>query len=88
MVLSQLNEALAQLSGEGGIRTLGTRKGTLAFQASPFDHSGNSLYRLLWSGCKFSRIRDKDKKVEAFSYRNGKNNAVKKKCLGVWVLVC
>src|SRR5690625_1920305 len=30
------------ICGEGGIRTLGTRKGTLAFQASPIDHSGTS----------------------------------------------
>jgi hypothetical protein len=29
-------------SGEKGIRTLGTLAGTLAFQASPFDHSGIS----------------------------------------------
>ena len=28
--------------GEGGIRTLGTREGTLTFQASPIDHSGTS----------------------------------------------
>ncbi len=27
-------------SGQRGIRTLGTVSGTLAFQASPFDHSG------------------------------------------------
>ena len=32
-------------SGEGGIRTLGTREGTLAFQASPFDRSGTSPRR-------------------------------------------
>ena len=28
--------------GEGGIRTLGTRKGTTVFETAPFDHSGTS----------------------------------------------
>ena len=32
--------------GEGGIRTRGTREGTLAFQASPFDRSGTSPYEI------------------------------------------
>ena len=30
------------LGGEAGIRTLGTREGTLDFESSPFDHSGTS----------------------------------------------
>ena len=30
------------LSGEGGIRTLGTQKGTPVFETGPFDHSGTS----------------------------------------------
>ena len=28
--------------GEGGIRTLGTRKGTTVFETAPFDRSGTS----------------------------------------------
>ena len=28
--------------GEGGIRTLGTRKGSTVFETAPFDHSGTS----------------------------------------------
>ena len=28
--------------GEGGIRTLGTSKGTTDFESAPFDHSGTS----------------------------------------------
>ena len=33
------------LSGEGGIRTHGTRKGTLDFESSAFDHSATSPQR-------------------------------------------
>ena len=29
-------------SGEGGIRTPGTREGTPDFESGPFDHSGTS----------------------------------------------
>ncbi len=29
-------------SGEQGIRTLGTRKSTIVFETTPFDHSGSS----------------------------------------------
>jgi hypothetical protein len=53
-VLSRFKEVFIQFTlyfcGEKGIRTLGTITGTLAFQASPFDHSGISpflRYRLL-----------------------------------------
>ncbi len=31
-----------QCGGEGGIRTLGTRKGTTVFETAPFDRSGTS----------------------------------------------
>ena len=35
--------------GEGGIRTLGTRKGTTVFETAPFDHSGTSPHEnALW----------------------------------------
>ena len=30
------------IGGEGGIRTLGTSKGTTDFESAPFDHSGTS----------------------------------------------
>src|SRR3954463_14807178 len=32
--------------GEGGIRTLGTRKGTTVFETAPFDRSGTSPHLL------------------------------------------
>ena len=34
--------------GEGGIRTLGTRKGTTVFETAPIDHSGTSP-QALWA---------------------------------------
>ena len=30
------------IGGEGGIRTLGTRKSSTVFETAPFDHSGTS----------------------------------------------
>ena len=35
---------LMKYGGEGGIRTLGTRKRTTVFETAPFDHSGTSPY--------------------------------------------
>ena len=36
------DSAKAMNGGEGGIRTLGTRKGTTVFETAPFDRSGTS----------------------------------------------
>ncbi len=41
-LLGRLNALKNRTGGEEEIRTLGTVTGTLAFQASPFDHSGTS----------------------------------------------
>ncbi len=41
-LLGRLNALKNRAGGEEEIRTLGTVTGTLAFQASPFDHSGTS----------------------------------------------
>ena len=37
---------LTQIGGEGGIRTLGSPKGSLDFESSPFGHSGTSPFLL------------------------------------------
>ena len=39
--------ALITLGGEGGIRTLGPRKGSTVFETAPFDHSGTSPMKLI-----------------------------------------
>ena len=36
--------------GEGGIRTPGTREGTLDFESSPFNHSGTSPKKICGEG--------------------------------------
>lgn len=43
-LLSLLKALKNRAGGEEEIRTLGTVTGTLAFQASPFDHSGTSPF--------------------------------------------
>ncbi len=45
-LLGLLNAPKNRAGGEEEIRTLGTVTGTLAFQASPFDHSGTSPFFL------------------------------------------
>ena len=37
-----MRDGAQTFSGEGGIRTLGTQKGTPVFETGPFDHSGTS----------------------------------------------
>jgi hypothetical protein len=39
---AEIREVGFLYGGEGGIRTHGTRKGTLDFESSPFGHSGTS----------------------------------------------
>ena len=43
--LLKLRDKYWLTGGEGGIRTLGTRKGTTVFETAPFDHSGTSPRR-------------------------------------------
>ena len=49
-----------QPRGQGGIRTLGTVSGTLAFQASPFDHSGT---------CPIGRMRPFERALSLYRIR-------------------
>ena len=41
---NKISSLTSLIGGEGGIRTLGTRKRTTVFETAPFDHSGTSPF--------------------------------------------